>query len=333
MRARAATASDDGPPASLAMSWLLRRLGVSAVLIFAVATMVFLAIHMIPGDPAELLLSQGGGAVDPVALDNLRRKLGLDQPLLVQYFDSMTRLLRGDLGLSLRDGSPIAEHILQRLPRTLELIAAAALIGVVLGVPLGVVAAVEAGGWIDRVVAQIAGIALAVPVFVVGTLFIMLFAQTLRWVPAGGYVSFAENSAQHLVLLAMPAFSIGLGLAAMAARMTRAAMLEVLSKDYIRTARAKGVGERAILVRHALRNALTPVLTVLALHLGGLLGGTVLVEHVFNWPGLSGFLVAAVTARDYPEVVAIILVISILLILLNVLVDVLYAWLDPRVRR
>ena len=315
------------------MSWLARRLGTSLLLIWAVASLVFLAIHMIPGDPAELLLSQTGGAIDQSALENLRQKLGLNQPLATQYVNAMTGFLRGDLGVSLRDGSPVTEHILTRLPRTLELIAAAGLIAVVIGVPLGMLAATHAGGWIDRVVAQVTGFALAVPVFVIGTLFVMLFAQTLRWVPAGGFVAFSEDPVQHLILLAMPAFSIGIGLAAMIARMTRTAMLEVMSKDFVRTARAKGVSERGVLIRHVLRNALSPVLTVLALHLGSLLGGTVLVEHVFNWPGLSGFLVSAVGARDYPEVVGIVLVISILLILLNVLVDILYAVLDPRVRQ
>lgn len=315
------------------MNWLLRRLGTSLLLIWAVASLVFLAIHMIPGDPAELLLSQTGGAVDASALENLRQKLGLNQPLWTQYWNAMLGFLRGDLGVSLRDSTPITEHIMTRLPRTLELIGAAGVIASVIGIPLGMAAATHAGGWVDKLVAQVTGFALAVPVFVVGTLFIMLFAQTLRWVPAGGYVSFSQDPVQHLILLAMPAFSIGLGLAAMIARMTRSSMLDVMSKDFVRTARAKGVSERAILVRHVLRNALTPVLTVLALHLGSLLGGTVLVEHVFNWPGLSGFLVSAVGARDYPEVVGIILVISVLLILLNVIVDLLYAVLDPRVRQ
>lgn len=314
------------------MMWLARRLATSLLLIWAVASIVFLAIHMIPGDPAEMLLSQSGGATDPVALENLRRKLGLDQPLLTQYANAMMGLLRGDLGVSLRDGTPIADQIALRLPRTLELIAAAALIAVAIGVPLGFLSAAHAGRWLDRIVAQITGLALAVPVFVVGTLLIMLFAQYLRWTPAGGYVPFAQAPAQHLVLLSMPALSIGVGLSAMLTRMTRSAVLDVMSRDFIRTARAKGVGETTILARHVARNAATPVLTVLALHLGALLGGTVLVEHVFNWPGLSGFLVSAVSARDYPEVVGIILVISILLILLNVLVDILYAVLDPRVR-
>lgn len=315
------------------MNWILKRLATSLLLVWAVATLVFMAIHMVPGDPAELLMTQQGGSPDPAAVANLRAKLGLDQPILTQYAASMMRLVQGDLGVSLRDGTPITEQIALRLPRTLELIAAAGLIALVIGIPLGALAAVHHGRRADRIISQLAGLALAVPVFVIGTLFIMLFAQTLRWVPAGGFVPFWQDPVQHLVLLAMPAFSIGIGLSAMIVRMTRTAMIDVMSRDFVRTARAKGLSGRRVLIRHVLRNALTPVLTVFALQLGSLLGGTVLVEFVFNWPGLSGFLVSAVGARDYPEVVGIILVISILFVLLNVLVDILYAVLDPRVRQ
>lgn len=315
------------------MAWIVKRLATSLVLVWAVATLVFLAIHMVPGDPAELLLTQQGGAPDPTAVANLKKRLGLDQPLLTQYGTAMLKLAQGDLGVSLRDGTPITQQIALRLPRTLELIGAAGLIALCIGLPLGAIAAVRQGQWQDRLISQIAGFSLAVPVFVIGTLFIMLFAQFLRLVPAGGFVPFWQDPVQHLVLLAMPAFSIGIGLAAMITRMTRTAMIDVMSRDFVRTARAKGVKGRRVLIRHVLRNALTPVLTVLALHLGSLLGGTVLVEFVFNWPGLSGFLVSAVGARDYPEVVGIILVISILFVLLNVLVDILYALLDPRVRQ
>jgi peptide/nickel transport system permease protein len=175
-------------------------------------------------------------------------------------------------------------------------------------------------------------VALAIPVFVAGTLMVLVFAQWLRWVPAGGYVPLAQDPARHLLLLAMPAITIGLGLSAITFRMTRASALEVAQKDYVRTARAKGVAPRRILLHHVLRNALMPVVTVLGLQLGTLLGGTVLVEYVFNWPGLSGLLVDAVNSRDYPEVEGIVLVISVLFVALNLLMDVLYAALDPRVR-
>ena len=314
------------------LAWTLRRLGVSVVLVWTVATLVFLAIRLVPGDPAELLLSQGGGAPDPAAVGELREQLGLDRPVLAQYAANMAGALQGDLGQSMEDGSPVMDSIGRRLPRTLELIGAAALLAVLAGVPLGTMAAVRAGGWLDRIASGLAGLALAVPVFVLGTLMVLLFAQRLHWVAAGGFVRFSDNPGQHLLLLLMPALAIATGLAAAVFRTTRAAVLDVAGRDWVRTARAKGLGSGRILLHHMLRNALMPVVTVLALHLGSLLGGTVLVEYVFNWPGLSGMLVDAVSARDYPEVVGVILVISVLFVGLNFLVDLLYAALDPRVR-
>ena len=314
------------------MSWFLRRLAISIGLVWVVATIVFLAIHLVPGDPAELLLSQGGVAPDPGAVADLRSQLGLDRPILTQYADSMVRLLRGDLGNSLQDQSSVAQEIGRRLPRTLELIGAAMLIAVAVGVPAGTAAAMRRGGWWDRIAGAVSGVALSVPVFVIGTLMVFLFAQSLHWVPAGGYVGFAQAPGLHLLLLAMPASAIAVGLAAVVFRMTRAAVLDVAAQDYVRTARAKGVAPGRILRHHVLRNALLPVVTIVALHLGGLLGGTVLVEYVFNWPGLSGLLVSAVIARDYPEVVGVIFTISVLFVALNFAVDVLFALLDPRVR-
>jgi peptide/nickel transport system permease protein len=314
------------------MSWFLRRLAISIGLVWVVATIVFLAIHLVPGDPAELLLSQGGVAPDPAAVAELRGQLGLDRPILVQYGDSMTRLMRGDLGRSLQDDSSVAQEIGRRLPRTLELIGAAMLMAVLIGVPAGTFAATRRGGIWDRIATALSGLALSIPVFVLGTVFVFIFAQRLHWVPAGGYVAFATAPALHLLLLAMPASAIGVGLAAVVFRMSRAAVLDVAAQDYVRTARAKGVAPGRILRHHVLRNALLPVVTIVALHLGGLLGGTVLVEYVFNWPGLSGLLVSAVVARDYPEVVGVVFTISVLFVALNFAVDVLYAVLDPRVR-
>ena len=315
------------------MSWFLKSLGVSLILIWVAASVVFLAIHLVPGDPAELLLSQGGSAPDKAMVKELRDQLGLNQPLHIQYAQQMWRLLHFDLGRSMQDDSPVSEEIIRRLPRTLELILAAGLMAVLIGIPGGTAAAMRRGSLFDRLTSAIASLALAVPVFVTGTLIVMVFAQWLRLVPAGGFVAFAKDPVQHLILLAMPASAIGLGLSAVMFRMTRAAVLDVMLKDYVRTARAKGVAPRRILVRHVVRTALMPVITVLALYLGTLLGGTVLVEFVFNWPGLSGSLVSAVNARDYPQVVGIVLVISVLFVALNLTVDVIYGLLDPRVRR
>lgn len=315
------------------MGWILRRIGTSLILVWVVISVVFLAIRFVPGDPAELLLSQGGMAPDPSQVAALHHQLGLDRPFWGQYFASLVGLVHGDLGESLQDGSPVAGEIWLRLPRTLELIAAAAVIALVIGVPAGLFAALRRGGAFDRALSWVSAVGLAVPVFVVGTLLVLVFAQTLHWAPSGGYVPLADDPVQHFKLLAMPAFAISLGLTAGVIRMTRAAVLDVSTRDYVRTARAKGLTPRRIAMHHVLRNALVPVVTLLGLQIGSLLGGTVLVEYVFNYPGLSGMLVDSVNARDYPEVQGIVLVISILFVTLNLCVDLLYAVLDPRVRR
>ncbi len=314
------------------MSWIARRVGISLLLVWIVATIVFLAIRLVPGDPAELLLSQGGVAPDPGAVAELRDQLGLDRPVFTQYLIDMDGLLHGDLGRSIQDSSPVADAITRRLPRTLELVGAAGILAVLIGLPAGTLAAMRPGGWFDRVVGLVSGLALAIPVFVMGTLLVLVLAQWLHLVPAGGYVPLAQSPGQHLVLLMMPASAIAAGLAATVFRIARTAVSEIAGRDHVRTARAKGLGRARIMVHHVVRNALAPVLTVVALNLGSLLGGTVLVEYVFNWPGLSGELVDAVSARDYPEVVGIILVISTLFVGLNLVVDLLYAVLDPRVR-
>lgn len=315
------------------MLWVAKRVGVSLLLVWAVATVVFTAIHLVPGDPAELLLSQGGAAPDPASVAALREQLGLDRALLAQYAASFGGLLRGDLGVSLVDQAPVADEIAARLPRTLELIAAAALLAVCVGLPLGTLAALRPGGALDRLTSGIAALALSIPVFVTGTLLVLVFARTLRWAPAGGYAPLLRSPAQHFTLLAMPACAIGLGLAAVVFRITRGAVLEVAARPWVRTARAKGLAPGRVVRRHVVRNALIPVVTVLGLQVGGLLGGTVLVEYVFNYPGLSGLLVDAVNARDYPMVEGVVLVISVLFVGINLALDLLYGVLDPQVRQ
>lgn len=315
------------------MAWAIRRCLVALLLVWCVVTIVFMAIHLVPGDPAELLLSQGGSAPDPVMVAQLRDQLGLDRPLSAQYLDNLRLLAQGDLGASMMDGSSVAQEVFERLPRTLELIGVAAVVSLVLGLPLGLAAALRRGSLVDRVLSAVAAAGLALPVFVVGTLLVLAFAQQLRWLPAGGYVPLAQAPLRHFELLLMPSATIALGLFATVFRMTRAAVLDVSWRDYVRTAHAKGLAPRQVLLRHVLRNALMPVVTVVSLNLGGLLGGTVLVEYVFNYPGLSGLLVEAVNARDYPEVQGIVLVISVLFVSLNLILDLLYAVLDPQVRR
>jgi peptide/nickel transport system permease protein len=315
------------------MLWLAKRVATSILLVWVVATVVFLTLHMVPGDPAELLLSTGGTAPDPFAVAELRERLGLDRPILVQYGEFLARLSRGDLGTSLVDDYPVADEILLRLPRTLELILAGTLIAVVVALPAATYAAVHAGGAFDRAASATAAVLQALPVFVLGTLLILVLAQWLRWLPAGGYAPFAEDPGRHLLLLLLPAVAVAKGLAATVYRMARASVLDQLSRDHVRTARAKGLPQGQVLRRHVVRNAMIPVTTVLGLQMGTLLGGTVLVEYVFNWPGLSTPLLRAVEGRDYPMVVGIVLTVSGLFLLINLVMDLLYAVLDPRIAR
>jgi len=315
------------------LDYLLKRLVVACGLIFAAVTLVFLVIHMVPGDPAESLLSQGSSAPSPEAVAQLREKLGLDRPLMTQYVDFLGNAVTGDFGTSMRDGRPVAGEIWLRLPRTLELIAAAGLLAVIFGIPAGMWAALHPRHLVARAMSVLSGFALAVPVFVSGTLLILAFALKLPVLPSGGFVPLSSNPLAHFQYLILPAVTIGIGLVAMVFQMTFSAVSEVRRQEYILAARARGIPARGIARKHILPNAMIPVVTVLALQLGTLLGGTVLVEYVFNWPGLSGYLVSAVEARDYPEVLGIVLVISVFVVFINLIVDLLYGILDPRVRR
>lgn len=313
------------------LNYAFRRILVAIVLVWVVATIIFSLLHLIPGDPATLLSSSGGNLPPPEAIEALREQMGLNRPLWEQYSSYLLGILHGDLGVSFQDGYPIAAEIATRLPRTLELIVAATILSIAVGLPLGALAARRHGSAFERAISALASVQLSMPVFVIGTLLILVFAQKLRWVPAGGYESFFVDPVQHLIHLSMPAFTIAVGLSAVVYRMTRATVLETLKRDWVRTARAKGIPERQVMRRHVVRNSLGPVMTVVGLNVGTLLGSTVLIEYVFNWPGLSGFLVSAVEQRDYPAVQGVVLVISFLFILINLGVDLLYSVLDPRV--
>lgn len=315
------------------MGWFLRRIAQSIVMLWVVISLVFLSINFVPGDPVELLLSQDGAAPDPAMVEMVREQLGLNRPLLEQYGLKMRDLLSFNLGTSIVDDSSVGREIARRLPRTLELIAAAGILSLLIGLPAGVLAALRPRSVFSRVANTLSGTAQSIPVFVIGTLLVITFAQILGWLPAGGFVSFDRDPSKHLTLLIMPSVTIAIGLSAIVFRITRASMLDVLPLDFIRTAKAKGVPYRQVVVKHALRNALMPVITVFALQLGGLLAGTVLVETVFNWPGLSGMLVSGVNARDYPVVTGVIVVVAAFYILLNLLVDIIYGLTDPRVRK
>lgn len=314
------------------MRYFIQRCLQAIALVFIVATVLFLILRMVPGDPAELLLSDSGTPA-PDVVQALREQMGLNLPLSKQYENYLKQLARGDLGTSLRDGHAVIEDIVVRLPRTVELVICGALLAMLIGVPLGTWAALRAGSLLDRTLYAIAGLNLSVPIFVIGTILVMIFAQWLRWVPSGGFVAFSEDPLRHIVFLLMPSLAIAVGLSSALFMMMRASVLEVLRQDWVRTARAKGITSTSVVLHHVVRNALSPVVTVLALHMGSLLGGAVLVEYVFNWPGLSSLLLTAVVQRDYAQVSGIVLVLSFIFIFLNLLVDLCSGILDPRVRK
>lgn len=315
------------------LGYILRRAAVGIGLVYLVLTLIFLALHLVPGDPALLLLSQGDGAsATPEAVERVREQLGLNQPLLVQYWDFLSGVVTGDLGQSFRTSQDVAAAIGERLPRTLELVGLATLIAVVLGIPWGAWAA-RRGGLVDSATTTLTSIGVALPVFVFGSVLILFFSLKLAWLPAGGFASMGEDPGRHLQLLVLPAIALAVGFTSVIARMTRSAVQEMLHADWVRTARSLGLSRRRVFRRHVLRNSLNPVVTVIGLGVGTLLGSTVLVERVFNYPGLSSLLVDAVTARDYPVVQGVVITIAVLFIAINIVVDVIYGVLDPRVRR
>ena len=300
--------------------------------LLGVTVLTFLFIRLIPGDAIAARLGTST-ALSPEQLASLRAYFGLDQPLYQQYWTWLTSLLRGDFGYSIRTGRPVLVEITERLPATLELAAAATLIAVAIGLPLGLLSAMRPRSRAD-VVARIGGlIGLSLPSFWLGTLIIVFFSLYLRWLPnTGGYVDFVHDPLGNVALIVLPAVTLGVALAAATMRMTRSAMLDVLSADYVRTAWAKGLSGALIVRRHVLKNGLIVVVTLLGIQVGQLLGGTVVVEEIFSIPGVGRMLLAAIVQRDYALVQGGVLVIAILFVLVNIVVDLLYGYLDPRIR-
>lgn len=309
--------------------YIARRLLVTAFLVWAIVSLVFVLLRLAPGDVVQVLLAEGGAS--PEVVQARRRVLGLDQPLGVQYRRWLSQVVRLDLGTSLATQRPIGPDIARALPRSLELVVASLGLGLALGVPAGILAASRRGRREDLAVSFASMGGLSIPNFVSGTLLLLCFGLLLRWFPTAGYVSFSESPVTHLSFLVLPTVTLGLTLAAITARFTRSAMLEVLGQDYIRTAHAKGLGERFVRYRHALKNAIIPVVTIIGVESGSLLGGTVVVEYVFTWPGMSTMLIQGASRRDYPMVQAVVLVVAGLFLMLNLLVDILNAYIDPRI--
>jgi len=302
-------------------TYLAQRAIWGLVVLFGVSIVVFVIVRIIPGDPVRLMYPEGMTAE---TLQRARVELGLDQPVYVQYAVFISRALQGDLGHSYRYQRPVVDLLRERLPATAELSLAALVLALVLGVPTGVVAAVKRNSPFDNLVMLLAILGQSMPTFWLGIVLIVVFAVTLHWLPTSGMQGFS-----YIVL---PALSLSGFMIALTARVVRSSMLDVLSQDYLRTARAKGLGELTVVLRHGLRNALLPVVTILSLQVGTLLGGAVITETVFAWPGIGLLAITAISQRDYNIVQAVVLLSTVVFVGINLLVDIAYTWLDPRVR-
>lgn len=292
--------------------------------LFLISVIIFGVLHALPGDPAELILQGAEGGAPPERLHELRQAMGLNDPLLVQYLRFLGGALIGDLGESMRFRTPVSGLILDRLGFTIELAVSGLLMALLIGVPLGMVAAVRQNSWIDTAAMGLAYVGASMPVFWFGLVLILLFSFTYPWFPPAG--------AEGLQALVLPAFTLGFVSAGPISRLVRSSMIEVLGEDYIRTSRAKGLTERLVLWRHGFRNALIPVVTMVGLIFGGMLAGAVVTETVFSRPGLGRLVVSAILSKDYPLVQGCVLFLAVLYLIVNLLVDILYAWLDPRIR-
>lgn len=301
--------------------YIAHRLVAILPVVFGVTIAVFSMLHLVPGDPVQMML--GEFQTSPEQLERLEQQLHLDEPLIQQYGRFVWGAAQGDLGLSIRSKLPVMDMILDNLPATLELTFAGLGVALILGVTFGVIAAVKQNTWIDVVSMVLAGLGVSMPSFWLGIMLIFAFSLRLEWLPATG-----GGDLRHLVL---PALALGLGASAVIARLTRSAMLEVLGQDFITTARAKGLTGSAVVIRHALRNAWIPVLTILGLQIGGLLGGAVVIETVFGRPGIGRLIVRAILEKDFPVVQGVVLFLALFYVLINLIVDVLYAVVDPRI--
>ncbi|MGI9521016.1 MAG: ABC transporter permease [Hyphomicrobiaceae bacterium] len=311
------------------IAYIARRLASTVFVMAIVAVIIFLLLRIAPGDPVAILV---GDNASPDQITAIRQQLGLDDPLIVQFWRWTSRVLVGDLGISIFSNEPVSKLVLQRLEPTLSLAATTILLAVLIAVSFGVLAAWKVGTWIDRTVMGISVASFSVPVFVVGYILIYVFAIQLRWLPVQGYAPLSEGVVTWFRHLVLPSIALGLAYVALIARITRAAMLEVLAEDYIRTAHAKGVATGPVLMKHALKNAGVPIVTVIGIGVALLIGGVVITETVFNIPGIGRLVVDAIQYRDYPIIQGVMLLFSGTYVIINLLVDLSYSLIDPRIR-
>jgi peptide/nickel transport system permease protein len=315
--------------------YVLRRLLLFVPTLFGASLLIFVLMRLVPGDIAEILVYQTGSessAVQKKQIEQIRRELGLDRPVATQYVSWLAGAVRGDFGYSYSQRRPVNEILAERFPRSMELAVVTLVLAAVWSIPLGVVSAVRQNTWLDYLVRVLSISGLSLPIFFTGVLILYLLVRVFRWLPPLEYVALTEAPLENLKQLIWPALAQAYYISAPIMRLTRSQMLEVVRQDYVRTARAKGLGERAVMYRHALRNSLLPVVTFIGWWGGRLLGGVVIMEIIFAVPGMGLALVQAVSYRDYPTVQAIIFVMALIFLVVNLAVDLLYGWLDPRIR-
>lgn len=308
--------------------YILQRLGQSAIVLLGVTLVVFLLLQLVPGDPVRVAL---GTRFDPETYNALRERSGLNRPLPVQYLSYLGNALTGDLGVSFRSGQPVTGIVLERLPATIWLALFSLVFALLVAFPLGVLSAVRNGSFLDHSARVFSQFGVSVPDFWMGIMAIIVFAGMLGWLPPSGYTPFAEDPWDWFLHLVLPSVTVGLVTASILTRFIRSSVLEAMSEDYVRTAEGKGLSPRRIVVRHVLRNALIPVVTVAAVQLASLLGGVIVIEVLFAWPGIGRLTYDAVQSRDYPVLQGAVLLVAALFLLVNLLVDILYARLDPRI--
>ncbi|MCL0094318.1 ABC transporter permease [Dehalococcoidales bacterium] len=307
------------------LTYIIRRIGLMIFILLGVSVITFSMIHLVPGDPAEIIaMERYGEEITAETIDRVRTELGLDQPVYIQYFNWLTNVLQGDLGYSFRTDRPVLDEILTRLPATIQLALAGMLVALLIAIPVGVISATRQYSAVDNLSMFGALLGVSIPNFWLGLLLIMFFSVHLGWLPV-----FGRGGIEHLIL---PALTLGTGMAAITTRLIRSSMLEVLGQDYIRTARAKGLKEKVVIYKHALKNAMIPVVTIVGLQFAFLLEGAVIVEVIFAWPGIGRLLVDSIFARDFMLIQGCILFIAAMFVLVNLLVDLSYAYLDPKIR-
>jgi peptide/nickel transport system permease protein len=310
-------------------TYIVRRLMLMVPVALLVTVIVFVLVRLSPGDPVAIY---AGEERDPVALAQIRASLGLDEPLPVQYVAWLSRAVQGDLGRSIRTRQPVAEAIVERLPKTLELGAAAVFLSVSIALVVGTLSAVKRNSWLDLVTTGFTLAGVSLPNFFLGLGLILLFALVWRVFPPGGYVNFSESPSGNLTRLVLPAITLATASLAVNVRQVRSALLDVLDQDYIRTARAKGLREKVVILKHGLRNALIPVVTLVGLQVGAIIEGAIITETIYFWPGVGKLVVDSIAGRDYPVVQAIVLMSALSFMASTLFVDLIYAWLDPRIQ-